>query len=451
MPLDKQNFNYSIPLSAPLLSADNGVIVGDTTASQTIYNGKILYSLNSTTYIPVGISTVVANSVAYQPTAPINPSVGQLWVDSSSSNTSFDPNIIRRKTITATSGQTVFTADLAFTDGYEQVFVNGALIVKNTDYTTTNSITITLVKPAANNDIVEILSVTNLNSVSGSTATTTTNTFTGAQTFTPSNAAITPITINGAFNQTADLLDVKNYSGTNLLNINASGNITTSGYISTGNDNNILGLYANATNASSGVGIIAWGKNVATWGGDIHYLADSRGASGMHRFWTWDGTNFNLRAMIDASGNFKFNASNTGIVFNNSSATTNSTLNDYEAGTFTPTDASGASLTLTTADGYYVKIGRLVHVNWRVQWPLTSSVLTALIRGFPFSAGTSPVGAQYVGATSITNYGNSNILSMFSHENSTSLAFRNYSNGSLTNANMSGIFLYGSATYYAAF
>jgi hypothetical protein len=56
-------------------------------------------------------------------------------------------------------------------------------------------------------------------------ALTTTNTFTGAQTFTPSSAAITPITINGAFNQTADLLDIKNYSATSLLAIDSSGRV----------------------------------------------------------------------------------------------------------------------------------------------------------------------------------------------------------------------------------
>jgi hypothetical protein len=225
MPLDKQNFNYSIPLSAPLLSADNGVIVGDNASSALISNGKILYSLNGTTYIPVGISTVVANSVSYSPTAPTNPSVGQMWVDSTSNNTNYDPNLIRRKTIVATGGQTAFTADLAFTDGYEQVFLNGLLLTRNTDYTTVNSIQVNLVVAAVVNDVIDILSITNLNSVGAAGALTTSNTFTGSQTFTPSSAAITPITINGAFNQTADLLQIKKYDGTYGLNISNTGNI----------------------------------------------------------------------------------------------------------------------------------------------------------------------------------------------------------------------------------
>jgi hypothetical protein len=225
MPLDKQNFNYSIPLSASTLSSDNGVIVGDTTSSALVLNGKILYSANGTTYIPVGVSSLVGGAVAYQPTQPTNPVVGQIWVDSSSNNTNYDPNLIRRKTIVATGGQTVFTADLAFTDGYEQVFLNGLLLTKNTDYTTTSSTSIVLIVPAVVNDVVDILSITNLNSVGAAGALTTSNTFTGAQTFTPSSAAITPITINGAFNQTADLLDIKNYSGNALVSVLPSGNV----------------------------------------------------------------------------------------------------------------------------------------------------------------------------------------------------------------------------------
>jgi len=223
MPLDKQNFNYSIPLSAPTLSADTGVIVGDTTSTDG-QTGKILYSATGTQYIPILVSSLLSGA-SYSPTAPLNPSIGTIWINSASSETSFDPNIIRRTTITATGGQQAFTASLAFVDGYEQVFLNGSLLVKNTDYTTTNSIQVNLNTAAVVNDIVEIISVTNLNSVSGTTATTTTNTFTGAQTFSPSNAALTPITVNAAFNQTADLLDINNYSTNNLFKIDAYGRI----------------------------------------------------------------------------------------------------------------------------------------------------------------------------------------------------------------------------------
>jgi hypothetical protein len=288
MPLDKQNFNYSIPLSASTLSSDNGVIVGDTTSSALILNGKILYSANGTTYIPVGISTVVSNSVAYQATAPSNPSVGQIWVDSSSNNTNYDPNLIRRKTIVATGGQTVFTADLAFTDGYEQVFVNGVLIPKNVDYTTSNSITVTLVKPSSVGDIVEILSITNLNSVGAAGALTTTNTFTGAQTFTPSSAAITPITINGAFNQTGDILNINNYSGANLFKINSSGNIR----LNSESGAEGIYMYRSGGSANDLRFLTSQGSN------SIPAAVTSTQLTGQIHFQAYDGTSYTDLAMI---------------------------------------------------------------------------------------------------------------------------------------------------------
>jgi hypothetical protein len=51
----------------------------------------------------------VSPGIAYQTSAPDNPVTGQLWVDSDETGDSLDPYIIRRKTITATAGQTVFT------------------------------------------------------------------------------------------------------------------------------------------------------------------------------------------------------------------------------------------------------------------------------------------------------------------------------------------------------
>jgi hypothetical protein len=101
----------------------------------------------------------------YQTTAPTSPEIGQIWIDSDEDVSTFDSNIIRRKAITATAGQTVFTADLPFIDGFEQIFMNGLLLVKTTDYATSNSNTVTLTSAAAASDIIEIVSVTGANSV----------------------------------------------------------------------------------------------------------------------------------------------------------------------------------------------------------------------------------------------------------------------------------------------
>ena len=132
-----------------------------TTTSPT--SGQILYSASGSTYAPTTLTSLVQGS-KYQADAPSSPAVGDVWIESDSNSDSFDPNIIRRHTFTATGGQTNFVASVNFVDGYEQVYFNGLLLLKTTDYTTSGNNTVTLTSAAAAGDIVEIVTVTNLNS-----------------------------------------------------------------------------------------------------------------------------------------------------------------------------------------------------------------------------------------------------------------------------------------------
>jgi hypothetical protein len=152
---------------------------GGTGTTTSPSSGQVLFSSGGTTYTPTTLNTLDVKGASYSADAPSSPFVGQVWVESDSSSDSFDPNIIRRKSFTATAGQTTFTTDLEFIQGYEQVFFNGMLLVRNNDYTTTNNTTVVLTTAAAVNDVVEIVTITNLNSINA--ATTTTNTFTGNQ------------------------------------------------------------------------------------------------------------------------------------------------------------------------------------------------------------------------------------------------------------------------------
>jgi hypothetical protein len=142
--------------------------------------GQVLYSAGGTSYNPTALNTLDVKGASYSADAPSNPVVGQVWIESDTDSDSFDPNIIRRKSFTATAGQTTFTTDLEFIQGYEQVFFNGMLLVRNNDYTTTNNTTVVLTTAAAVNDVVEVVTITNLNSINA--ATTTSNTFVGNQT-----------------------------------------------------------------------------------------------------------------------------------------------------------------------------------------------------------------------------------------------------------------------------
>ena len=136
---------------------------GGTGTTQSPNAGQVLYSAAGTNYAPTTLSSLIQGS-SYQADAPSSPDVGDIWIESDSSADSFDPNIIRRHTFTATGGQTNFVASVNFVDGYEQVYFNGLLLLKTTDYTTSGNNTVTLTSAAAAGDIVEIVTVTNLNS-----------------------------------------------------------------------------------------------------------------------------------------------------------------------------------------------------------------------------------------------------------------------------------------------
>jgi hypothetical protein len=110
-----------------------------------------------------------------------------------------------------------------------------------------------------------------------------------------------------------------------------------------------------------------------------------------------------------AAGQIKFPAAQ------NPSADAN-TLDDYEEGTWTPTDVSGAGLTFSYASGIYVKIGKLVWVNFIVAFPVTASGAAVKIGGLPFSVEATQMGAASASFTTTSL----NIL-YYIRENSTQI------------------------------
>jgi hypothetical protein len=84
-----------------------------------------------------------------------------------------------------------------------------------------------------------------------------------------------------------------------------------------------------------------------------------------------------------------------GIVFSNSSATTNSTLNDYETGTWTPTLIRAVSNPTSTYNfqvGTYTKIGRMVYIY--------GSLYTSTFTG---GSGVYGIGSLPFTATNVTH------------------------------------------------
>lgn len=81
-----------------------------------------------------------------------------------------------------------------------------------------------------------------------------------------------------------------------------------------------------------------------------------------------------------AAGQIKFPATQ------NASSNAN-TLDDYEEGTWTPIDQSGGGLSLTVDHAYYTKVGRVVHFQCYITYPVNSdNTYVATLGGLPFAS-----------------------------------------------------------------
>jgi len=114
---------------------------------------------------------------------------------------------------------------------------------------------------------------------------------------------------------------------------------------------------------------------------------------------------------LNTSGTLVFGQSGQGIQFTNSSALTNSTLNDYETGTWTPTQGNAVTVVgAFTSGGTYVKVGQVVTVSARLTGATSITVagggINYICNNLPFAIDAT--GSSYA-TGSITN--NSNAVS----------------------------------------
>ena len=110
-----------------------------------------------------------------------------------------------------------------------------------------------------------------------------------------------------------------------------------------------------------------------------------------------------------------------GLKLDNLASSNANTLDDYEEGTFTPTLIAGTgTFGLSTAEGTYTKVGRLVHIEGRVIVNSLSSgpspSASVRIEGLPFACGAYGAGSAYV-----------RILSADSTEGFAGVTFASYS------------------------
>jgi hypothetical protein len=122
-----------------------------------------------------------------------------------------------------------------------------------------------------------------------------------------------------------------------------------------------------------------------------------------------------------------------GIQFNGDTAAANS-LDDYEEGTWTPIDSSGASLTFTVLDARYTKIGRQVQCFAQITYPTTANGSDAKIGGLPFTMATT-TGGSYGAFITYTNIGSN--PTFLNNSNTTNTSVYTNAGVAITNATLS--------------
>jgi hypothetical protein len=106
-------------------------------SAQILNTGKAMYAWNGTNWIPINAQNQVVNSTRWQKIA--------------------------------TNGQTTLSGlddngnSLIYSPGFEQVFLNGILLVRGTDYTATNGTSITGLDPISAGANIEIIALKQIN------------------------------------------------------------------------------------------------------------------------------------------------------------------------------------------------------------------------------------------------------------------------------------------------
>ena len=151
-------------------------------------------------------------------------------------------------------------------------------------------------------------------------------------------------------------------------------------------------------------------------------------------------------------GTVKNRISSDGLLFNSDTAAANA-LDDYEEGTWTPIDSSGASLTFAASGGRYQKVGNTIHFVFRAKYPTTSSGANGRIGGLPYTSISSSAGSLDIAggaATSLAQNFNGGYSAYVEQNAQTMYLFKTDTNQATiaTNAALSGqnIYMFGHYT-----
>ena len=230
----------------------------DLLPSQTGNNGKYLTTNGSVT------SWAFVAGGSAQPTEPTSPVEGQIWLDTDGSTNPVSVDLIRW-TQTVVTTTTTFTGNgdgafaLSYSPGTEQVYLNGVMLIRGSDYSAISGTSIVLVQAAVAGDILQVITLpaaqlslavnkdlfTTKGDILGTSAPGVVNrlavglngTFLSADssqslgiawtnTIIPASSSTIPLTVRGASGQSVSLQQWQNSALTIVGSMSASGNFT---------------------------------------------------------------------------------------------------------------------------------------------------------------------------------------------------------------------------------
>jgi hypothetical protein len=121
---------------------------------------------------------------------------------------------------------------------------------------------------------------------------------------------------------------------------------------------------------------------------------------------------------------------------------TSQLLNNYEEGTWTPADASGAGLVLTTGTSYYTRVGRLVTASFVVIYPVTANAAQAYV--------SLPIASNGGGGAFIYYQTNGVTYTIYVEGTNNRMAFATIGGAAVANSSLSTFRFDGLVTYLAA-
>jgi hypothetical protein len=290
-----------------------------------------------------------------------------------------------RFVFTASGGETSVTLDdagrgVAYTVGQVDVYLNGVKLVNGTDFTATSGSSITGLSALTASDVVEIVALdafSPADTVSASTG----GTFTGNVDFDGT------VDIAGA-TTTADVTSTKSAAAVSTLNRTTS-------------DGDIQVFKKDGTTVGNiGSDTLAFGNGLFIGNGDTGVIFQSQTNNAIEPY------NISSSAIRDSgislgsdTARFQSLYLSGGVYLGGTGAA--NYLDDYEAGTWTPT-AYGGTSTGTTTYGYqygtYTKIGNIVTVSFSMRYTALTGTGELRLGGLPFAVNSNNSTNVHIGS-----------------------------------------------------